>query len=139
VGQLEERDATPVMRTPINAELVLPTTQLLHEGVTGGNNTQRAERLNATHRAQPCLQPAVVGFDAVVGVLLEHVPRGRNTLVYNPRVDRRPVSRHLDRRRTVRKRSGEEHPRSGTVTALGCQHIDDLPELTVCTRPVTFT
>jgi hypothetical protein len=52
----------------------------------------------------------VIGFGAVVGVLLEDVPRARHQLLDHPRVNRRPVGGDLDRRRTRGQRLGEERP-----------------------------
>jgi hypothetical protein len=68
--------------------------------VAGSNRAQRSDRLQSSHRPQPGFEPAVVGFDSVVGVLLEHVTRTWGQLVDHARIDRRPVGGHLDRRRT---------------------------------------
>jgi len=75
-------------------------------------------RLSARIGAQPGLEPAVIGFDNVVGVLLEHVPSPRNEVVDHARVDRCPVGRDLDRRGTEPQCAVEEHPRSRAVAAL---------------------
>jgi hypothetical protein len=45
-----------------------------------------------------------------------------------------PVGGHLDRRRRVPQRTGEEPPGCRGVPVLGEQHVDDLPELV--DRPV---
>jgi hypothetical protein len=59
-------------------------------------------------RAQPCLEPAVIGFDPVAGVLLGQVQGARDELVEDPQVRSRLVGGHLDRRRPMGQGPGEE-------------------------------
>ena len=80
-------------------------------------------------RPEPRLQPAVIGFDAVVAVLLGDVGRGRDQFGQDPQVRAGLVSGHLDRRRPVRQRMGEEPAGGRGVPLLGQQHVDDLPVL----------
>jgi hypothetical protein len=49
--------------------------QVLNERVTGGKDSQAGHRLDATHRAQSAFQLGVVGFDPVVLVVLDVMPR----------------------------------------------------------------
>ncbi len=86
--------------------------------------------LEAAHRAQPCLQPAVISFDAVVGVLLGAVPRRRQQLVEHGGVGRCLVGDHL-RGRNRRGVDGafEEPSRRRHIPPWRDEHVDDLPEL----------
>jgi hypothetical protein len=43
---------------------------VLDECMPGQDHSGVAVPLEAAHRAQPCLQPAVISFDSVVSVLL---------------------------------------------------------------------
>jgi hypothetical protein len=79
---------------------VVAASQVGHERVPGGDDAGELDRFESAHRAQPGLEPAVIGFDAVVGVLLHDVPRTRREFVDHARVDRRPVG--LDARREGR-------------------------------------
>jgi hypothetical protein len=82
----------------------VPAAQVLHERVPSRHGAQRADRLQSEHWPQSGLESAVIGFDAVVRVLLEDMPRSRNELVDDARVDRRPIGGDLDRRSSA----GEE-------------------------------
>ena len=57
----------------VECEFVVATAEVLDEGVSVGDHRCQSEAFEAAHRAEPGPQPAVVGFDAVVGVLLRYV------------------------------------------------------------------
>src|SRR5262249_42255261 len=71
----------------------------------------------------------MVGFGAVVRVLVEDVPGGRDDLVDHARVHRCPIRGDFDRRRAVRESAGEERPCGAGVAALADQYVDDLTVL----------
>jgi hypothetical protein len=76
------------------------------------------------------LELAVVGFDPVVGILLDVVPCGREQLVEHGRVDRGGVGDHLGRCHRQHGQRSPEEPASGVrVPADRNQHVDDLPVL----------
>jgi hypothetical protein len=97
--------------------------------VPGREGASRLHALESAHRAQSGFEPAVIGFDDIVRVLLEDVPCGRHELVDDPRVDRCPVGGDLDRSGPESQRAGEERPGGRTVAALGQQDVDDLAVL----------
>jgi hypothetical protein len=92
----------------IKSEFVVAVAQVLNERMPATDHLGAAEPLQAAHRTGPGLQPAVIGFDRVVGVLLDHVPRVGNQLVEHPWVGRRPVGRDLGRPSRPVQGSGEE-------------------------------
>ncbi len=71
----------------------------------------------------------------LLALLLEHVPGSRDELVEHTRIDRRPVSGDLDRRRAVTEGTSEERPRRLAVTTLRDEDVDHLPVL--IDRPFT--
>lgn len=81
----------------------------------------------------------MIGFDDVVRVLFQDVPRTGHDFVDDPRVDRRPVAGHLDRTPTNAHRAGEECPRGRAVAGFGQQNIDHLTMLIDSTVEVTLT
>ena len=52
-----------------DSEFVVTTPQVLDERVTTDHRRRRSVRPPAAHRSEPCLQSAVIPFDAIVGVL----------------------------------------------------------------------
>jgi hypothetical protein len=71
----------------------------------------------------------VISFHGVVGVLVHDVPRTRNQLLEQTRVDRRSVGRYLDRRRIEAHRGREDRPCCRAIATLRQQHVDDLAML----------
>ena len=78
----------------------------------------------------------MVGFHAIVCVLLEDVPRCWDEFVDHARIDRCSIGRDIDRRRAAREGAGEEHPCGRTVTTFGDEDVDDLPVLIDCSVEV---
>ena len=128
------------MRSPgegvagVGGEFVVATAEVLYERMARGDTGRRPELFQPAHRAQPSLQPAMISFNTIIGVLLGHVGRGRNQFVDHPQVRAGPVGGHLDRRRPLRQRSGEEPAGGRGVPLLGEHDVDDLPVLV--DRPV---
>jgi hypothetical protein len=67
-------------------------TRVPHERQPGDDDCSGAIRAQAAHRSQPLFEATVVGFDPVVRVLLDVVPRRQHQLVKDSWVDRRGIS-----------------------------------------------
>jgi hypothetical protein len=70
VGEFGECRCNPVPGIDVDAEFVVAAAQVLDEAVSGADHPGRAEPFQPSHWPQPRFQPAVVGFDRVVRVLL---------------------------------------------------------------------
>jgi hypothetical protein len=62
-------------------EFVVTSAEVLHERVTGHDRAGAAIGLEAAHRSQPRLEPAMVGLDPIVRVLRRVVERARDDLI----------------------------------------------------------
>jgi hypothetical protein len=82
-----------------------------------------------THRPQPGLQAAVVGFDCVVRALLGDVAGRGQQILENSRIPRSPVGTHLGRWWTVVERLGEEPASGREIPFLRDEVIDDLEDI----------
>ena len=71
----------------------------------------------------------MIGFHAVVRVLLEDVPCGRDDVLDHAGVDRCPVGGDLDRSGARVERAGEERSCSAGITAFENENVDDLAVL----------
>jgi hypothetical protein len=71
----------------------------------------------------------VIGFDDVVRIPLQDMPRVRCEFIDDSRIDRRVIGDDLDRGWPVGQGSGEERPRSRAIAPLGEQDVDDLAAL----------
>ncbi len=91
VGEFGEGRREPMPWTDVHAEFVVTAEQILDEGVPGTDHTGRAEPLQTAHRPQPGLEPTMIGFDRVTGVLLHDVASAGQQLIEHTRVGRRPV------------------------------------------------
>ena len=78
-------------RVDIDTEFVVAAAEVLDEGVSGADHSGRAELGEAAHRSQSGLEPALVGFDGVIGVLLSDVAYGGQQFVEHAGVGRCPV------------------------------------------------
>ena len=52
----------------VGGEFVVAAAEVLDERVPGGSDPRGPEAFQPAHRPQPGLQPAMIGFDGVVGV-----------------------------------------------------------------------
>ncbi len=74
--ELDERDTNPIMYWHVGGELVVAAAQVVHERMSGGDGLGGAHLFESAHRSKPRRQPAVIGLDAIVRVLLGDVPGG---------------------------------------------------------------
>ena len=103
----------------VGDEFVVAAAEVLDEGLARGDHGSRPEAFQAAHRTWPGLQPTMVGFDPIVGVLLGDVCCGRGQFIENPQVCAGSVGGHLDRRRPADQRGR----RTGRVAAVSrCSH-----------------
>jgi hypothetical protein len=65
----------------VGGEFVVAAAEVLHERLSEGDRGGGPEAFESAHRPQPGIQPAVIGLDAVVGVLLGYVRCGRDQFV----------------------------------------------------------
>ena len=124
----------PAAGLGIEAEFVVSTAQVLNERMPATDNLGGADALQAAHRSRSSLQPAVICFNRVVGVLLHDVPRLGHELVEHTRVRRGPIGGHLGRPSRRVKCPGEEPAGHRQIPLRRGQDIDDLPVLV--DRPV---
>jgi hypothetical protein len=96
-GELAEDGRVPAAGVGVKSELVVAAAQVLNERMPATDRLGAAQPFQTAHRSRPRLQPTMIGFDRVVGVLLHHMPRLRHHLVEHPRVGRCPVGGHLGR------------------------------------------
>jgi hypothetical protein len=75
------------MHRRLDRRLVVPSPDVLDEGLAGDHDPGAAVLLEPTHRAKPRFQPAVVGLDAVVGIPIGPVPGCRRCGFSMPQVD----------------------------------------------------
>jgi hypothetical protein len=65
----------------VDGEFIVAAAEVLDEGVSGDDDLGCDVCSQAPHRSEPVLEPAVIGFDRVVGVLLDVMPRGAQQLI----------------------------------------------------------
>ncbi len=114
--QFVEGDAKTFPGRLIDSDLVVAPSDILDEGMTGGEDASRAESLEAAHRSKPGFESTMVRLDPVIRILLGGMESTRNQLVEDPRIRRCPVGGDLDRQDPQRQCPAEELPRSGEVT-----------------------
>ena len=71
--ELVECCADPVAGGDVGGEFVVAAAEVLDEGMPGGQGPRGAVALQAAHRPEPGLQPAVICLDRIIGVLLHGV------------------------------------------------------------------
>src|SRR5215207_7467888 len=76
-GVVIERHRHPSVPQCLDRQLMVATADVLHERMAGNDHPGAVVLLEPAHRSQPRLQPAVIAFDMVVGVLLGAMPYGR--------------------------------------------------------------
>ena len=67
LGKLVKRDRQPPGRGLLDRQLVVPSTNVLDEGMARDDHPGAADSLEASHRPQPGLEASVIGLDVVVG------------------------------------------------------------------------
>src|SRR6266487_6656566 len=67
-GQLVERDGHPPGRRLLSGQLVVSTPNVLHQRLPSDDHRGAAVLVEAAHRSQRGLQPAVVALDPIIGV-----------------------------------------------------------------------
>jgi hypothetical protein len=92
---MADRNAVVAPQAPgsFGSEFVVAAAQILDEGESGDDDRGGAVGAWAAHGPRPVLKAAEVGIDAIVGVLLDAVPRRRHELVKDPGVDRGNAAR----------------------------------------------
>jgi hypothetical protein len=78
-GEFGEARLQPAAGLSIEAEVVVSTAQVLNERMPATDKLGGADAFQAAHRSRSGPQPAVIGFNRVVGVLLHHVPDSGTT------------------------------------------------------------
>jgi hypothetical protein len=115
-----------LLRIGIQSEFVVATAEILDERMSGTDHPCRAELFQATHRPQRSLEPTMIGFDRVIGVLLGDVAGSGCQLLEYARVGRCPIRDHFSGLRPVQQGPGKEPASGRQVALLRHQHIDDL-------------
>jgi hypothetical protein len=82
-----EGDAEPVTVRGLGGDVVVAAAQVLHEGVSRGENPARAVTLQPAHRPQPCFQPPVVCPGRIVRMSFDGMQGRRHEFVEHPRVN----------------------------------------------------
>jgi hypothetical protein len=114
----------------LHRKLIPSASYVLYERMPGDHDSGAAVLLEPAHRTKPCLQPAMVGLDPVVGVPIGAVPRRRQQLLQDDRIGRCLVGHHLDGRHVRGPDGALKETSSGRrVAPWGDEHIDELPEL----------
>ena len=75
-GELVECDRQPLVHRHLDRQLVVSSSQVLHEGMPSNHDLGTVVLLETPHGTQPGLEPAVISLDLVVGVPLGSMPRG---------------------------------------------------------------
>jgi hypothetical protein len=127
--QLIESRPKLVVCGQAGGDFVVASSEVLREGMTGGEGASRAKGLQTAHRSEPGFRAAVVVFDPVVGVMLRVVQCGGDELVEDSWVGRRSIRGDLDGDAAGGESPAEELPGGGNVTPAGQPRVDDLPRL----------
>ena len=118
----------------IEAELVVSTAQVLDERMPAADNLGGADAFSAAHRSRSGLQSAVIGFNRVVGVLLQTCHASGTSSSSKRGYRRGPVRGHLGRPSRRVQCPGEEPAGRRQIPLRRGQDINDLPMLV--DRPV---
>jgi hypothetical protein len=66
---------TPVAGGDVGGKFIVAAAEVLDERVTGTQDPGGPVALESAHRPEPGLQPAMVGFDRIIRILLDGVQR----------------------------------------------------------------
>jgi hypothetical protein len=131
LGKLVKRDRQPPGRWLLDRKLVVPSTNVLDEGMSRDDHPGAAVSLEASHRPQPGLEASVIGLDVVVGIPLSAMPRRWQQLLQHHRVGGCPVGHDFTRPDRGCADSPLEEPAScSDVAPRGDEDVNHLPELT---------
>src|ERR1019366_7449868 len=83
-GEVVEGDAEPVVSLDVGGDVVVAAAQVLHEGVTGGQDPCWPVPLQTAHRPEPGSEPPVIRLHRVVRVPLRGVPGRGDQLAGHP-------------------------------------------------------
>jgi hypothetical protein len=118
--------ATSVLDQTAKASSSNATAIRRHQDMPGDDHPGAVVLLEAAHRPQARLQPAVVTLDAVIGVPVGAVPRRWPQLLQHHRVHRRLIGSDLDRRDLGHADGPLEEPAGGLgVAPWGDEHITE--------------
>jgi hypothetical protein len=76
VRQFGERFGDPLATRCIDGEFAVSAANVLHEGVPSDDHSRGPIGSPAAHRSEPVFELAVGGFDRVVRVAFDVMPRG---------------------------------------------------------------
>jgi hypothetical protein len=109
---------------------VVTAVKVLDERVPSDHDASVAVLLEAAHRSQPRLQPAVVALDPVVGMAVGATPCEWQQLLQYRWVHQRPIGGDLGGPALGRADSPLEEPAGSRASRpSGDEHVDELAEL----------
>jgi hypothetical protein len=121
---VERRRQTELLTAGIDAEFVMATAQVLHEGVATEHDRRGPVALEAALRSQPGLQSAVVSLYTVVRPAISIRQRIGKYLVQNGEQCWGLVSHHLHGLAVIGQGAVEEPASSPGIAAPGHVHVD---------------
>ena len=128
--QIVERDSHPSVGWIVNCQLIVPSPEVLDEGMPGDDHPGAAVPFEPAHRPEPRLEPAVIRFNSVVAIAIGAVPCRWQQPFQHGQVHRRLIGDNLCGNNLCRVDRLLEEPAGGHgVPAGGDEHVDDLPEL----------
>ena len=86
----------------------MAASEVLDERVAGADHAGGAQLFESAHRPDSGLEPSMIGFEGIVGVLLHDMARGGQQLIEHSRVGRCPICGHLAGSWAVLEGVGEE-------------------------------
>jgi hypothetical protein len=96
------------LRVGVDAEFVVAAPEILDERVAGANHAGGTQPFESAHRLHSDLEPSMIGFDGIVGVLLHDMACGGHQLIEHSRAGRCPICGHLAGPWAVLEGAGEE-------------------------------
>ena len=119
------RKAEPVADR-VDTELVVPSSQVLHERMPNDHHRGGSVAFEAAHRSQPRLQTAVVTLDPIVPMSTGVMHDVGQQVIDDTKQRWRLVRGHLLGPGVVAQDTSEEHPGCGQVTLFRDEHVDHL-------------
>jgi len=112
----------------IHSEFVVPSPQVLDEGMPSDHDTRGSVAFEAFHRAKSCLEATMISFDSIVGVLRGVVECSRQEIRDHADQGVGPVG-GLGWQTMGGDCRTEELRGSLEVSPFGHENVDDLPVL----------